>query len=115
MNQPVNSLMLADGTVMENSSCGYADKSLWCWISGRSMTDCFPIFSDSKKTNEIVVLFRTGGIRYKGFTELTSIRKGTDVFGKDTIDIRLTWPEDGEHSIEEFQLHKDEEEEAEAE
>ena len=112
MEELLNCLVMADGTVLESSSCGYADKNLWCWVSGKTMSECFAIFSDPEKTSEITVLYTTSGIRYRGFTDMTVIRKGTDGLGNDTMDVQLTWPEGGEHSIEEFPIiHRDEENE----
>ena len=107
MNQPKNSIMLADGTVLENSSCGAAEKSLWCWVSGHSMADCFAMFNDSERTNTITVLFNTSGVIYRGYTEMQLIKRGTDALGHQTTDVRMTWPEGGEHSIEEIKLSKD--------
>lgn len=101
MEQPANSLKMADGTIFENSDCGYSKDTLWCWIHDVSMTQCFSVFSDAEKTKDITVRYHTSEIEYKGFTELTIIKKGTDVLGKETVDLCLTWPEGGEHSIEE--------------
>ena len=105
-------LTFADGSVLENASCGGAENSLWCWISGKSMGECFAIFSDPEKTKEITVLYNTMGIRYKGYTDLQVIRKGTDVLNGNTIDVRLCYPEGGEHSVEQFDIPKETEQEA---
>lgn len=101
------SLTLADGTLLENSSCGGADNSLWCWITGKSMEECFTLFNNPNKTNEITVRYNTMGIRYKGYTEMQVIRRGKDVFDNDTVDVRMTYPEGAEHSIEEFEIPKE--------
>ena len=108
MDRPKNCLILADGTVLENSSAGFADRSLWCWISGMSLADCFPIFIDPEKTKEISAIYTKTGIRYRGFKDMQIIRKGTDVFGNDTVDVRLTWIDGEEHSIEEFEIDDNE-------
>ena len=96
-----NKLTLADGTELENSSCGFAGRNLWCWIGGKTMAECFAIFSDPEKTKEINIEYYEKSIIYKGFTDFVQIRKGTDVLGNETVDVNLTWPEGGEHSIEE--------------
>lgn len=113
MNQPKNSVMLADGTVLENCSCGFAERSLWCWIKGYSMADCFAMFNDPEKTKAITVMFNTTGSIYRGFTDLLLIKKSSDVFGNQTVDLRMSWPEGGEHSIEEITAVKDSSEEEE--
>lgn len=102
MDHVYNSLVLADGTVLEGSSCGFSDKTLWCWVSGRSMADCFSIFTDSEKTKEITVLYYTSGVHYKGFTDMQIIRKDMDDKGNETINIRLV-PIGDNYSIEEFE------------
>ena len=109
MNELTTVLSLADGTRLEGS-CGFSDRSLWCWISGRTMADCFSLFSDSEKTKLIDSPGIKTGIRYKGFTVLELIKTGTDAFGRMTIDVRLTWPEGGEHSIEKYPMEPEEEE-----
>lgn len=110
MNRFDNStLLLADGTTLENSRCGFANKKLWCWISGLSMADCFPIFSDPTKTNTISCLYVTTGMRYRGFTEIEIIRKGMDEMGNETVDIRLA-PVGDDFSVEEFPIIKEPEE-----
>lgn len=111
MEELMNCLVMADGTVLEASSCGYADKNLWCWVSGKTMPECFAIFNDPEKISEITVLYTTSGIRYKGFTDMITIRKGSDGLGNETVDVQLTWPEGGEHSIEEFPIIRRGEEE----
>lgn len=99
MNTLINCLVLADGTILENSSGGYADRNLWCWINGKTMNECYALFTDPEKTKTITVNYATSQIIYKGFTELLLIKKGTDGFDHETVDVRLTWPEGGEHEI----------------
>ena len=90
-------LVLADGTVLENSNCGVADDSLWVWVAGKTLNECFKIFSNPDKTSRIEAYFVNHTI-YTGFTELTSIMVNNTT---KTVDIRLTWPKDGTHSVEE--------------
>lgn len=99
MNQPANSLRLADGTILENSSCGGSDHFLWCWISDKSMAECFSIFSDPEKTCEIVASYVTERIIYRGYTDMITLQKADDPMTQTEIRVRLTWPEGGEHSI----------------
>lgn len=103
MSHLFNTVRLADGTELEGS-CGLAGKAVWCWISNLPMADCFTIFTDSEKTKEFSTFYINKGIRYKGFTEMELIKRGTDAFGNETIDIKLTWPDGGEHSVEEFPI-----------
>ena len=102
MRQPEGSLRLADGTILTNSSCGFANKLVWCWIKGRSMADCFSLFSDVLKTREITCMYSSSGMKYSGFTDMLIIRKGLDPMGRETVDIQLGVPEGGTYSIEEI-------------
>jgi hypothetical protein len=101
MDQPVNSLLLADGTILENSSCGAAGRDLWCWVPGKSLAECFSLFNDAAKTREITISYTTEKIKYIGYTEFILIRKT-----EDSINIRMTWPEGGDHSIVEIPIEK---------
>ena len=73
------------------------------------MAECFQLFSDPEKTKMITVLFNASGVIYRGYTDLMVIKKGLNTLGETTIGIRLSWPEGGEHSIEEIKVLKDEE------
>lgn len=103
MNEERNCVILADGTKLSNTGCGYSERNLWCWIrDGKGIQECFMLFTDPEKTKNI--LFRYPGkksIRYKGFTEFLLIRKV-----EDGVDVRLTWPDGGTHSIEESEDEK---------
>ena len=92
------SIILGDGTVLENSFCGYSGRDLWCWVSGKTMMECMKIFSDPMKTDVITSYYFVKGYIYRGFTELLLIQKSDN-----SIDVRLTWPEGGEHSVEEIE------------
>ena len=91
-------IILGDGTVLESSFCGFSDRSLWCWITGKTMMECMKIFSDPIKTETITSYYFVKGYIYRGFTELLLVQKS-----ENTVDVRLTWPEGGEHSIEEIE------------
>ena len=103
MPEEKDRLILADGiTSLHNSRCGYAERDLWCWIKGDEKDNLnliFRLFTDPSMTREITYrgAYSRRGIRYKGFTEFLLIKKG-----EDSIDVRLTWPEGGEHSKEEI-------------
>lgn len=97
-------LILGDGTILENSHCGYSDRYLWCFISGKTMLECVQIFSDSEKIAEMKSHYLFNGYLYKGFTDLLLVEKNTD----GSINVRLTWPEGGEHSVEKLEELKDE-------
>lgn len=102
MDQPINSLLLADGTIIENSSCGAGGKDLWCWVTGKSMAECFAIFNDAAKTREITIKYNTSMVKYIGYTDMLLIKKDDP-----NVSIRLTWPEGGEHSIIEIPVIED--------
>lgn len=78
-------LILADGTVLENSECGYYEHELHCWIKDRTMAEVFELFSDPNKTAFISYTYRDYTQIYRGFTEMFLIRKT-----EDCIDVRLT-------------------------
>jgi len=92
-------ILLANDTVLENARCGYSDRSLWCWIPDKKMVDMFELFSDPENLKTIQCKFLTTRTLYKGFTELLAIQKVEDNLGKYRIEVRLTWPEGGEHEI----------------
>lgn len=96
--------ILGDGTVLENTYCGYAERSLWCWVSGKTLSECAQLFSDPYRTSVITSYYFNNGYIYRGFTDLLLIQKS-----ENTVDVRLTWPEGGEHSVEE--IEEDEQEE----
>ena len=95
------SITLGDGTILENSYCGYDpnnNRYLWCYVSDKSMMECMRLFSDPYKTAAITSYYFVKGYIYRGFTELLLVQKSND-----TVDIRLTWPEGAEHSVEELE------------
>ena len=95
-------IILGDGTIIENSYCGYYDRDLWCFISGKTIAECAQLFSDHNKVSSIISRYFVKTYKYTGFTKLLMIRT-TD----ETIDVRLTWPEGGEHSVEELEESED--------
>ena len=92
------SIVLSDGTILDNSVCTPINNSLWCWISGKSIPDCTKLFSDILRTDTITAYYYTGGKIYHGYTKLLLVEQL-----KDVVDVRLTWPEGGAHSIEEIE------------
>lgn len=79
------SLILADGTVLMNSECGYADHKLHCWVKDLNLAQVFELFSNPELTKEIrFVLGDHVFETYYDFTEIYLIRKMEDY-----IDIRL--------------------------
>lgn len=99
MTQLQNCLELADGTVLENASCGYSNRNLWCWVPKKTMAECFQMFSDLEKTKVIRCHYYTESITYNGFTDLLTVQKTENETGETQINICMTWPEGGEHSI----------------
>ena len=102
-NEYLEAIILGDGTVLENSHCGYADRDLWCFVKGKEMAECFQIFSDTEKTSVIQCHILSKKYQYTGFTELLLVKKSDS-----TVDIRLTWPEGAPHSVEELEEPEDE-------
>lgn len=78
-NNEVRRIILADGTVLDESECGYADKRLWCYLKKLTLNQAFQIFSDPEKTNKII--FEYGYVdspvqeEYLDFVDLISINK----------------------------------------
>ena len=66
-------LILNDGTTIEDGSCGYSDRRLWCWISGYTMQEAAAIFFDTNKTTKIVYQYGDMSDEYDGFTVLTHL------------------------------------------
>lgn len=87
-NNDVRRIILADGTILEGSECGYAEKRLWCFLKGLTFVQAFQIFSDPEKIKKII--FEYGYVdspireEYIGFINMVSIVKR-----ETTIDICL--------------------------
>lgn len=69
-------LILNNGTVLEDSGCGYSAGQLWCYIPHISMMEAFSLFSNSQNTSKII--FQLGesfpeDIVYEGFSHLGSM------------------------------------------
>lgn len=90
-DESVYSLILADGTVLDNSNCGYNEGILHCWIKEKTLNEVFSLFSDPEKTKVIKHVYRSQVIIYRDFTDLYLIRKLEDY-----IDVRLTGGTKGE-------------------
>jgi hypothetical protein len=103
-----NRIILADGSIVMASYCGYSDRDLWCMTTGLSMMECMQIFSNPQKTQVIESYYFGLGYRYTGFTELLLVQKS-----EQGVDIRLTWPEGAPHSIEKIEPVKEEPEQSE--
>lgn len=78
-------IVLADGTILEGSECGYADHNLWCMLKGMTFAEAFTAFSDTSKTSKIQYTLLNKKYTYIGFTELTLIQQS-----EFTVDVRLT-------------------------
>ena len=92
------SIVLSDGTILENSFCTIINNSLWCWISGKSFLDCAKLFSDALQTDAITFYDYVGCKFYRGYTKLLLVEQLNDV-----IVVRLTWAEGKAHSVEEIE------------
>ena len=78
-------IVLADGTILEGSECGYADRTLWCMLKNMTFAEAFTAFFDKNKTNRIEYFILGKKYTYIGFTELTMIKQS-----EFTVDVRLT-------------------------
>ena len=80
--------ILGDGTILEETECGYSKMGLWCFVKNLDIIQTFALFSDLAKTR--IVRFQYGDTEeiYTGYTDIDLIRRNTD-----TTDVRLT----GEH------------------
>ena len=66
-------LILNDGTVIEDGRCGYSTGSLWCWITGYTMSEAAGIFFDPEKTSIIVYEYGEMSDEYQGFTNCVNL------------------------------------------
>ena len=83
-------LKLKDGTVYDDSDCGYSDRYIWCWLKNATFSQAFADFSDPAKTSEIHVIHGNHETIYTGFTDLDLVRKSEYEPGKYTVNVRLT-------------------------
>lgn len=108
MENLTDCLELANGTILEDSSCGYSERYLWCWIYGKTMSECYELFSNPENIKYIRYHLYTERVTYTGFTDMLLIQKREDEKGEMQIAVRLTWPEGGSHTIETETLPDDE-------
>lgn len=66
-------LILKDGTIIENGSCGYSDGRLWCWFHGFTMAQAAQVFCDHEKTDHILYEYGEMTAEYAGFTDCRSL------------------------------------------
>lgn len=98
-------LILADGTVLENCECGYANGNLWCFLDKEvvSFSGAFQHFSDPSKFGTIIFQLKYPNYAdqtiYSNIEDITAIQK-TD----NQIQVRLI----GDHiTSEQKRLFKD--------
>ena len=83
------SLILNDGTVLEDCECGYYDKSLWCTLKGGiTFAEAFQYFSTPNKFKTVTFVLKFGEvidkIKYSGFEEVTAVLQH-----EDSVEVRL--------------------------
>lgn len=66
-------LILNDGTIIENASCGFADGFLWLWFPNFTMQEAISILFDANKTMRIVFEYGEMSDEYTGFTNCVSV------------------------------------------
>lgn len=72
-------LILADGTRLENSTAGYAEGFLWCYVHEMSMPETAALFFDPAKTATITFEYGEMTDVYHGMTQCRVI--GEDMEG----------------------------------
>ena len=88
VDEKVPYIVLADGTVLENCTCSYAEHMLWCMAHNMTINEAFAVFSNPEKTRILKYVYGTYEKVYEGFTELNVIK-----VSEFTVDIRLIRPE----------------------
>ena len=78
-------LILADGTLLADSDCGYAEHELHCWVRHFEMAEVFAMFTDPEKTKLIRFCYLGHETLYRDFINMFLIRKM-----EDCIDVRLS-------------------------
>ena len=81
-------LILNDGTVIEDGTCGQADGVLWCYLPDGDIRQAFALFSDPEKTARIRFIYGEMEDVYEGYTDLTAIAAGQD--GEIRVQLRKT-------------------------
>ena len=61
-------IKLHNGATYEDSTCGYADGFLWCYIQNHTLQEVVSTFFDSTATCEIVFEYGEKADTYEGFT-----------------------------------------------
>ena len=85
----INTIRLADGTILDKSSAGQEDDILWVYVyTIMPLQEAYGIFSNPEKTATITEIRKTGEIQYQGFTDLFSIRK--EVGDNIIVGLRIT-------------------------
>lgn len=81
-------LILNDGTVLENCECGYASRSLWCFLSDIPFGEVFQYFSSPDKFS--TVIFELEYEKYKDIFTYSGLEQITSVVQNEfTVDVRL--------------------------
>ena len=70
-------LKLKDGTIINNCSCGYSNRELWCFLNDQSIFEAMQLFSDPSKFETVIFEFgipiNYTRLTYSGMTELITI------------------------------------------
>lgn len=63
-------VILADGTILDRSSCGYPDdETLWVFVKGKTKEEAIELLSDPEKNQTITFIFGPKEYIYEGYTE----------------------------------------------
>lgn len=61
-------IRLNNGVTYEDSTCGYADGFLWCYILNHTLQEVASTFFDTTATSKIVFEYGTMSDTYEGYT-----------------------------------------------
>ena len=84
----ISRITLNDTVILDGCDCGYANRSLWCYLKGYTFAEAFQLFSDPEKFKKVVYEYGFNNyykrVTYTGLTTLTAIQQSDF-----TVDVRL--------------------------
>lgn len=66
-------ITMNDGTVFDNSGCGYSEGFLWCYLTGYALQDVAGTFFNADATGHIVYEYPLETIEYDGYTSVKAM------------------------------------------
>ena len=77
-------IVMADGTELIDSTIGYSDGHIWCFLVNISFSTAYELFSDAQKTGTLIFDYGDMQDVYEGYTKVHTVK--TTEFG---VDVRL--------------------------